>query len=95
MPLKDLSGCPIIPRKQFWFHCHQNLPAMGSSSLVGHLAPQRRASLALRSGLSVHLQQKTQILGDDLKISNEVKITAVLDQISSYFFNQIYCMNTS
>lgn len=88
MPLKGLNGCPIILRKQLWSHCHQNLPATGSTALVGHLAPQRRASLALRSVLSVHLEQKTQIWGDDLKISNEVKITAVLDQISSYFFNQ-------
>lgn len=45
-------------------------------------------SLALRSVLSVHFEQKTQILGDDSEISNEVKINAVLDQISSYFFNQ-------
>lgn len=87
MPLKGLSGCPVRSRKQLWSHCNQNLPTRALQHLW-YTWHYRGGILAVSSVLSVHFEQKTQVLGDGSEISNEVKITAVLHQISSYFFNE-------
>lgn len=76
--IKETALVPLPPES----------PSHGVYSTCATLGTTEEGVLALSSVLSVHFEQKTQILGDGSEISNEVKIAAMLHQISSYFFNQ-------